>query len=1356
MPRPFKKTIANFSGGIVTIMSPKDINAEQFQSVLNIISDKIGRAENSYKQLASTATGTNIAKNAAGANDNTMGPKISPNSGKGLIGLRTPYTIGNTPAETPSLYWVVVSRDNNSNWRILYYNQADGTSGYWYQARFLETVDELGWGTSSSIIPDIYIANSAVRLSDSSFSKSPKWFGHVKRNKFGNSLPYSTAPNYSTNNEEYNEWSTQDHYLAPPTIVKMDTCHDLLGQVKNANEIGLYVHDPMKYRGLAGNQYEEISFPLTINEATGAFKKGDKYACTYEYDNVQESELSRNSKGEIGISGFDVVETDDRDVEIATYEDSSGNDINITVIDVTVVENPHTEVGDYAYSKLLLKADHGDYGAHKVISPGDYIQINSEIMLVTHLDSDGSGFDTNKVPVYVHRGVNNTKPLKDTELEGEFVYRYPTQQRARAINLVLNKGSKTEAMFSIQNNTTIFASDSASDIITIYASKSLGSNGEKYKILMSSDSASGSPTVTITKEIAHTLDSAGNGSSIINIKFAIHNGSSVNVTKQDLMNLINNGTNAEGYISGSSDNIAVTNNYKLNLSDIFSASMIGTDRAFNNSLGEQTITLSSQTITSTLIDPRVTAVKLYWQPEGEPDWFLVDRYDINKGYTGSQFGKRNNYPQAYNRKYMESDGTHIGSDFGAWIDCPFWHYNSHNSSGLVTIPFGSSVADNVPHTVQLGTIKGTSSTASGGTQYNPWEDRASVGDLLLTAPIAAATITDTTTGENAEFGKKYGKFNQLRTNYVPIKSITTHDDGSGGSHRMQHYLSWGHSTGWAQDGVTSDTDTLKKKWDSTNYRLYVTGMDTERFNKYGWVAGNYIVIANKSGVPANTTDAEFFQSDGAYTFNYEGANQLGNSKQSPYGIFKISANTSDYLTIDHSTTPVPTGWTTDDDFRAILLPGWDMTNHFGATMFDNIRATLLDSSLTDIAVGENIGMEFMRNMPASPAGNSSAYAYNPYLAGYEMVSATPRKDAVSTFYRPYIGERLFTYQSLTGRTGATRIKPVKWKCSESVGSFVVIGNVDTEDDNDQTVREASRIMWTLPNRFDDFCILRSKEIFSIDGGVITNLVAIGNVLYVIKTNSSYALDMNNNFNVTQFFEGFGSSYTSACYAKTPKGLAIINNKGVYMLPSMEEISYPIRETLKESTLADPVLGYHTERNELFVTSNSNPEESNEALTYIYSFGTNSWRTENLIYEGDSVTTDYNVTNYFIRDRKLCIGAWNDSNTKFRVNEVYGSGRLTSGCELWTKEFVFDAPARLKSVTNLIITSSGSFDIDLYINGNVSTSHKKINISSHGTGIVKSRLYKVNVECRSLSMKISGTSDFLLEDISLEGYVSDKF
>ena len=42
MPRPFRKSIGNFSGGVVKFMSPKDIKVSLFQEFLNVIAFNIG------------------------------------------------------------------------------------------------------------------------------------------------------------------------------------------------------------------------------------------------------------------------------------------------------------------------------------------------------------------------------------------------------------------------------------------------------------------------------------------------------------------------------------------------------------------------------------------------------------------------------------------------------------------------------------------------------------------------------------------------------------------------------------------------------------------------------------------------------------------------------------------------------------------------------------------------------------------------------------------------------------------------------------------------------------------------------------------------------------------------------------------------------------------------------------------------------------------------------------------------------------------------------------------------------------------------------------------------------------------
>ena len=121
MPQRFKKVIADFSGGMVTITSPRDLSPNQFQEIKNIRNDIMGRIEASYAKKAVSETANTSAD-----------PKIdSANSGTALINLRSEYTIADSPAETPSLYWIVVARAQSSNWEIFFQLQSDGTGGAW-------------------------------------------------------------------------------------------------------------------------------------------------------------------------------------------------------------------------------------------------------------------------------------------------------------------------------------------------------------------------------------------------------------------------------------------------------------------------------------------------------------------------------------------------------------------------------------------------------------------------------------------------------------------------------------------------------------------------------------------------------------------------------------------------------------------------------------------------------------------------------------------------------------------------------------------------------------------------------------------------------------------------------------------------------------------------------------------------------------------------------------------------------------------------------------------------------------------------------------------------------------------------
>lgn len=121
-----------------------------------------------------------------------------------------------------------------------------------------------------------------------------------------------------------------------------------------------------------------------------------------------------------------------------------------------------------------------------------------------------------------------------------------------------------------------------------------------------------------------------------------------------------------------------------------------------------------------------------------------------------------------------------------------------------------------------------------------------------------------------------------------------------------------------------------------------------------------------------------------------------------------------------------------------------------------------------------------------------------------------------------------------------------------------MGNVDIVDDENQRNRERSRILWTLPYRFDEFSFHRSRDIGTADADDIVGITSIQGGVIVMKENNVYILDPTQNFREVQRIQGIGLSYPNA-YTITPFGVAILNKSGIYLMPNKEELSMPIRD-----------------------------------------------------------------------------------------------------------------------------------------------------------------------------------------------------
>jgi|TARA_R100000479_G_scaffold36097_1_gene15980 hypothetical protein len=437
-----KLMIRNFSGGLVTNQSEFDISETQYTAFENVMNKMPGRLE---KFLNDTVSSSNITS---------------------LTDVQTEFVLYRTEkdgsnADTSTLWWVI------GNGTVLKrQDTSTGTGG---------SFSDITTGWSSSPIYDFLIHNQILRISDGSFTNSPKWYGHIKRDIFGkNILLGDTASEDSTqvprfkpvhNRMTINNWYAVNTKLEAPTIVKMNMAHD--GQItladcsynnstsistendtlalspgmavsgtgipsgafivnvvndqsftintattggsldektlkfttlNNDSDVGLFVYEPRhKYDSDDLENDEHNAWVNALDNET--FDPADRWAVTYLYDYVQESSLSLNRDGEIGITGFEVEKGSDEESDSTA---TTGEALTETEGDITVSDG-------------------------SLFSAYSYIKINQEIMFITAISSN---------TLYVRRGQLNSQAKEHAT--GQSIFYRSSPQKGRAINLVLN------------------------------------------------------------------------------------------------------------------------------------------------------------------------------------------------------------------------------------------------------------------------------------------------------------------------------------------------------------------------------------------------------------------------------------------------------------------------------------------------------------------------------------------------------------------------------------------------------------------------------------------------------------------------------------------------------------------------------------------------------------------------------------------------------------------------------------------------------------------------------------------------------------------------------------------------------
>jgi hypothetical protein len=301
-------------------------------------------------------------------------------------------------------------------------------------------------------------------------------------------------------------------------------------------------------------------------------------------------------------------------------------------------------------------------------------------------------------------------------------------------------------------------------------------------------------------------------------------------------------------------------------------------------------------------------------------------------------------------------------------------------------------------------------------------------------------------------------------------------------------------------------------------------------------------------------------------------------------------------------------------------------------------------------------------------------------------AAAVSTDKLATWYIPNDGLKLSTYNSLTGRAAETRLKPIKWNTATVVGNKAFYANIDFKDENDQTLREKNRIVFTDNFKLDEAVVgAKFVDVGKNDGDEITVLHSAQNRLYVFKTRNIYIYRIQSaqsvNFILERHIAGIGCLHKHAVI-DTPYGICFADNKQVSLIRGTEvsELSLLIRDTyqaldlrINEGALS---LGYHANINTLVVNYDFDAN-----TMYAYNFDTQSWS------KFDGFTGHYQ--SQFVLSDTQELQTY-EGETK-KVANVFSStaNDATSTMLLKTKRYDFGLPDKFKRFTKLHITYKGS-------------------------------------------------------------------
>ncbi len=308
-------------------------------------------------------------------------------------------------------------------------------------------------------------------------------------------------------------------------------------------------------------------------------------------------------------------------------------------------------------------------------------------------------------------------------------------------------------------------------------------------------------------------------------------------------------------------------------------------------------------------------------------------------------------------------------------------------------------------------------------------------------------------------------------------------------------------------------------------------------------------------------------------------------------------------------------------------------------------------------------------------------------------------------------------------------------------------NIDTNDHNNQTIRERSRVIETPAGMPDTALLSNSKDVGLYLGDEIKAIKYYNGYWWVMLERHVIVLQLGT-LKIVQVYSNSGCKWQSA-FAVTPYGICVADKTKITLLPSGEELTFLKRESYQALSFFECNMGYDKKMNELrFMpdpANQSGTETVGAWLEWIYSFSNKSWRRYVKTVAGFTRLTasNYHLNKY--NAVEYCWSIYATGTSYYTVLELSQALTQTNWASaVKTKEYDHDLPNNEKIFGSgyLVHKSSGTITAEIYLNGST-TVYKTDTIAASSTSFTSSQI-SLNVQCKYLALRFTTAAGSTVE------------